>query len=418
LFTNDCEHLAMGAFQPALKSIRRNDSTLVVRSVSLLRYRDFRRLIGAQAVSQMSDAMASVLLASVLLFANDQGPAVTRLMALVATSAVPLFVAGPLGGVAADRLMRRRILSTGQVARALMVASISIALAIDQIGVVFVLWAMGLCATRVLYTARIASLRHLVRQHELVAADSLSLTTSAVSGVIGAALGLMLSEVVGPGALVVVVVGHSLSASLYGSISANLGGGREHVSAQWRSVARHVWAPKIRFAIIATSTHRFLFGALFATAALVGEDAANGSAMPYVAVLGVCVVGAFAGNISAEWVNENIERRTMAVIVMITSCIASVAAGALSSPVVYLLALLVGAYLFQNLRVCSDATVQSNALTGAGGREFAIYDVTYNLAFLAGVLTGLTSLPTTGGRAIVFLIAGGFALSGLVLSVL
>ena len=51
---------------------------------------------------------------------------------------------------------------------------------------------------------------------------------------------------------------------------------------------------------------------------------------------------------------------------------------------------------FQNLRVCSDATVQKNATHGAGGRIFAAYDLTYNLSFLGGLLVGLSATPQAG----------------------
>jgi hypothetical protein len=66
------------------------------------------------------------------------------------------------------------------------------------------------------------------------------------------------------------------------------------------------------------------------------------------------------------------------------------------------------AFLFQNLRVCTDATVQKNATKGAGGRVFAMYDLLSNMSFLIGLLCGLITMPAIGATAVFATLIGVF----------
>jgi hypothetical protein len=84
------------------------------------------------------------------------------------------------------------------------------------------------------------------------------------------------------------------------------------------------------------------------------------------------------------------------------------------SPYAYLAGLLAVAFLFQNLRVCFDATMQSNAVRGGGGREFAFYDVSYNLSYLVGIIVGLSLVEPLGARVVIAVTGSLFALSGIV----
>ena len=75
----------------------------------------------------------------------------------------------------------------------------------------------------------------------------------------------------------------------------------------------------------------------------------------------------------------------------------------------YLTNVLLVAFFFQNLRLCTDATIQSNARRGAGGRTFAAYDLSYNIAFLAGIVTTLAFETNVG--AITLMVVATFAAS-------
>jgi MFS family permease len=384
---------------PTPMASMRLDNVIRVRRLSLLKYRDFRRLTLVQVFGQISDATASVITAGVLLFGGTSGPTVTRLVSFVLTSSMPLVLAGPLAGILADRVSRRCVLAVGQVIRSLLVAAVGLTAAFGIPGVAFVLWGTGMCVTRVLYTARVASIRHVVRDHELVAAGSLSLALGTISGAIGGSVAVVFMNLVGPKSLIVPVVGHLIAASSARSIAARLGGGSDHVSASWSEVFTYLRAPKSRFAILSTSAHRITLGVILATVLIAGDQAGGGSPLSYAAVLGSAGLGTFAGTNSAEWVNERFPRRVMTVLVFVFSALVASIMVAFESPIGWMVSIAMLAFLSQNLRVCSDATIQSNAISGSGGRAFAFYDICHNLAYLAGIVLGLVAFEAVGGSA-------------------
>jgi hypothetical protein len=66
------------------------------------------------------------------------------------------------------------------------------------------------------------------------------------------------------------------------------------------------------------------------------------------------------------------------------------------------------AFCFQNLRVCSDATVQANAMKGSCGRVFAAYDMAYNLSFLLGLVAGLAASSAATSHTVLAMSASSF----------
>ena len=382
-------------------SLTRTDNALHVRRRALLRYADFRSLLCAQFTSQASDAAGTVILAGLVFFLSTDGPATSQLVTMVATSALPILLAGPLSGFVADRYTRRGILFHGQVIRGLVSIGLLIGIFFGAATVMFLLWATSLCIAKVLYTARIASIRHLVRNHELVAADSASLTVGTIAGVMGGACGLGLVWWSGEFGFLFVAVGHGISAAIVRRISASTGGGSEHTIARWKDVVAHLRIPKLRFAMVATGTHRLLLGVVLACTAQLGDATNGGSATTFAAVMGASGLGAFVGTNTAEWVNERFSRRMTTLLAFLGTASTFMLMSIISVPWISLIGFGVSTFLFQNLRLCSDATIQSNALPGAGGREFALYDVNHNVLFLTGILIGLLAFTPDSGRLII-----------------
>ena len=88
-----------------------------------LRYRDFRALLAGQAVSQFGDFLYNVAL--ITLVYQRTGSA---MWAGVTSAArvVPLLVAGPFGGIVADRFDRRRVLVTCDLARFVLMLALAL----------------------------------------------------------------------------------------------------------------------------------------------------------------------------------------------------------------------------------------------------------------------------------------------------
>jgi MFS family permease len=381
----------------AEKTLLRHDKSVHVSRFSLLRYVDVRRLVGGQVLGQVADAALSVIMASHLLLTRSEGPTNTRLMHMVVATALPLLVAGPIAGFLSDRFSRRTILVSGQLFRVFLALTLLTLLYLQRSEVAIALWALGLCANRVLYNARIASIRHVVRDHELVAANSLSLMLSSVSGVIGASIAVVTLRFMGPASVSIVILGHATAMVTWCRIRAILGGGAEHEHVRWYAVVEQFRHSKTRYSMLATSAHRLIFGGILATTALRVDSLATGTTIAFGSVIACNGFGSFLGTLSAEWVNEHLHRKPLTVATFAITSVFTGVSCAFDDRYFYLANVILVAFLFQNLRLCTDATIQSNARRGAGGRTFAAYDLSYNLAFLVGILFALSFESNVGG---------------------
>jgi MFS family permease len=367
----------------------RQGEPLHVSRWSLLRFTDFRRVVLGQFVSQASDALMLVVLAKSILFADSDGPTPVLLAQAALSGAVPLVLAGPIAGYLADRWPRKQILVSGQGVRALLAFAAACALYMSATNFILIVFVFCLCATRVLFTARVASVRHLVRQHELVAADSLMLIVGVVAAGVGASV-FAVSSAVGPVMqLALVGVGHFLAAYCFDRTRAWLGGDGETAGIHWRTVLTQLSSGKTRFAVLSTAMHRALVGMLVASVALDVDQRTNGAASGYALALGVAGAAGFVGSVTSEWANERIPRRTLTVGCYLTAGLTVASLFVIPGVVGRLVAVGVCVFLFQNLRVASDATIQANAAPGSCGRVFAAYDITFNLAYVAGLIAGL-----------------------------
>lgn len=367
----------------------RRDETLRVTRRALMSFPDFRRVMVGQFISQASDALMLIVLAKSLLFTDSDGPTPALLAQAALCGAIPLVFAGPLGGFLADRWPRKQILVSGQAGRALIALAAALCIMTDAHLALMAVFVCSLCLTRVLFTARAASIRHLVRQHELVAADSLMLIVGVLAGSIGA-LAFGASRLLGaPLQLALVALSHFIGAYIFDRTRVWLGGDGRASSRHWSDITRQLSCGKTRYAVLSTSVHRLLVGTTVATVALDVDGRTGGAASGYAVTLGVAGLGTFVGSVSAEWVNERITRRAATIG-------AFVLAGCFVSPLPAipgasgrLIAVGVVAFLFQNLRIASDATIQANAAPGSCGRVFAVYDIAFNLMYVGGLLAGL-----------------------------
>ena len=124
---------------------------------------------------------------------------------------------------------------------------------------------------------------------------------------------------------------------------------------------------------------------------LVTDGQAGGS----VVVLGSGAAGSFIGSLSAEWASETFPRRAIALLSFGLTALSMAFAALVVHPIVGLASLFTGAFLFQILRVRSDASIQANVEPSALGQVFATYDIVYNLAFITGGIAGVSLAPVT-----------------------
>jgi hypothetical protein len=65
------------------------------------------------------------------------------------------------------------------------------------------------------------------------------------------------------------------------------------------------------------------------------------------------------------------------------------------------------------LKLCTDAAVQGEARDGVLGRVFAIYDIVFNVGFVAAVATAAFLSPPDGRAPALFAASAGLYLVGL-----
>lgn len=368
----------------------RRDEQLHVTRRSLLRLADFRRVVLGQFISQSADAAMLLLLAKQLLFTGADGPTPVLLAQAVLSSAAPLVLVGPIAGLVADKWARKQVLVSGQAIRSVL-ALATIAVVVFHLHLALIaVFVLSLCASRLLYTARIASVRHLVRQHELVAADSLMSIVGVIAGLIGGMVFASLVRLSAVLVLVAVAIGHFAAAYAYDQTRSWLGGEGETSTLRWRAVLAQLSCGKTRYAVLATSTHRCLVGVTVACVSMNLDGRTGGSASGYAATVGVAGLAGFIGSLTSEWANEHLRRRALTIGVFAASGLVLVPVQFVNSPMLCLAIIGLIAFCFQNLRVASDATIQANAAPGSCGRVFAAYDVAFNLTYVGGLLVGLS----------------------------
>ena len=398
---------------------RRTSSAVHVRRRDLFSYPSFRFAISGQFVSQTSDALTSFTLAELLVFSFNKGPSLSAMAWTLLISAIPLIVVSPIAGHLADRFNRKTLLRRGHIARALITATALLATNSQFRTVGYVVFGVLLGLTRILYTARATSLPLLVRKHELVAADSTSLIVGVLAGSTGAGIGMVLAGTSAAAALSIAVLGQLLAACLFGRISIDSGIGEKRRSrGHLIPLFRQLMQPKTKFAMFATASHRLILGICIASIALLVDSAYGLNTTGYVAVLGFSAAGAFCGSLTAEWVSEHFPRRSITVIAFSASSAITLISCIAATPRIGLLSIAAASFLFQNLRVRSDATIQANVLKSNIGHVFAAYDMLYNLAFIIGAIAGIGLSGLFGFATVLACVSTGFATMSLVFAVI
>jgi len=159
---------------------------------------DFRRLWTGQVISEIGDWLNNI---SVLALAIELASAgrVGQAIALYAIARhLPLFLFGPIAGVAVDRIDRRRVMIAADVTRAALALGFLLANLFQSLTVIYVVGSSLFAVATFFNAAKRASTPNLVRgTDELLSANSLSASTTAATIAVGSALGGIIATFVG-----------------------------------------------------------------------------------------------------------------------------------------------------------------------------------------------------------------------------
>jgi len=151
---------------------------------------DFRRLWTGQVVSEVGDWLNNIAVTALAI--QLAGPASVGLAISVYAVArhLPLFVFGPVAGVVVDRADRRRVMIAADLARAVLALGFLLAERHGSLALIYAAGGALFSVSAFFNAAKRASVPTLARgAEELLAANSLSASTTAATIAVGSALG-------------------------------------------------------------------------------------------------------------------------------------------------------------------------------------------------------------------------------------
>jgi MFS family permease len=159
---------------------------------------DFRRLWTGQVVSEIGDWLNNIAVLALTIQLAGEGRVGLAIAVYAIARHLPLFVFGPVAGVVVDRLNRRRVMISADLARAALALGFMLAARLSSLAVIYVVGASLFSISSFFNAAKRASIPNLARDtEELLAANSISASTTAATIAVGSALGGAISTALG-----------------------------------------------------------------------------------------------------------------------------------------------------------------------------------------------------------------------------
>lgn len=403
---------------------------------TVLRGRDFRWLFAVRLTGQLGDGVFQIAMASYVFFSPERTTTAPAAAQAFAALLLPYSLVGPFAGVLLDRWRRRQVLLIANVTRAGLVGIVATQMATGDAGPGLFIAALAvLSVNRFILAGLSASLPHVVPREELVMANAVFPTSGTIAAMTGSGLGFLVRQMTssdlalaGCTAVLYVVAGLlalSLRRELLGpDFDPNRPLARRavrHVLTGLLDGARHLGErPPAAWGLAAIGAHRFFYGISTVAVILLSRnyfhspddtDAGLGTLAAVLAVSG-------AGFLFAAWITPIATRRlrkeSWAVTLLWVAAVAGLVPGALYTlPAVMITAFVLG-LASQGLKIVVDTLVQEHVEDAYRGRVFSLYDVLFNVTFVAAAAVAAATLPTSGkSYASLILISVGYALTAI-----
>lgn len=391
----------------------------------IFRAPNFVRLYSTRQLSAVADGIFQTALASYVFFSPQNATTPAKAAAAFAALLLPYSIAGPFVGVFLDRWRRQRVLVVANSVKVALVLVVAVLVLANSDGVAFFVTAVvALGVNRFFLSALSAALPHLVDQKDLVTANAVSTTSGSVSTIIGAAIGASIRLATGSGsaAIASIVV---LSALVYtgsAAVAATMGSrllgpdadDQETLPrAPWHAVATvaHELADATVYvarrkqaagALAAVSAHRFLFGVASLTIVLLDRNYfatqgnIDGGILGLGAAIGAVGVGIVVAALITPAATDRVGKTRWITAMLLLGGVAIAAFG-----LPFQRGLLVaGAFLLgvsaQGVKICVDTTLQEQIGDQYRGRVFSVYDMAFNVTYVAAAAVAATLLPKSG----------------------
>ena len=415
--------------------------TAVRHLVHLLHGRWFRRLFGVRVSSQLTDGVFQVAVASYVVFSPERAPGPGAIAGALAVVLLPFSALGPFAGVFLDRWSRRQVLAWSNFVRVGLVGLLAAQVHADVRGpALFALVLVCLSVNRFLLAGLSAALPHVVRDDELITANALTPTAGTLAFLVGLAVGATARIAWGRlgvdgdvGVLLTAAVLYGGAGALALRIPRQLLGPDgtaerpavrdevRHVVAGLLAGLRHLVERRAAaYGLTAIGAHRFLYGISTVSLILLYRNYFHGPGETDAAFneLSVAVLVSGAGFVAAAVltpvVTERVAPRTWVLGLLGAAALTQLFPGALFTEPALLVAAFVLGLASQGIKIVVDTLVQTHVDDAFRGRVFSLYDVIFNVAFVAAAAVGAVVLPVTGkSYVVVGAISLGYALTAL-----
>lgn len=401
----------------------------------------FRRLFAVRLVSQSSDGMFQVGLATLFFFSPENASTATGVAAAFAVLLLPFTIVGPWAGVLLDRWRRRQVLLYGNLVRVALTLTTAAVMLVDGVGpAVYVLALVTLSVNRFLLAALSASLPKVVDGPLLLTANSLTPTLGAAAAGLGGALGFVLGLLLPAGrvrdaiSLLVAAAVMACASALATRLGADQLGPDERADAARLKAAlatlarglvaggRYLVARRTpAYALGIMALHRFCYGAVFIASILIARnllsdpaDAAAGL-QTFGTVLAASAVGFALAVVLTPVLSPRVGPHAWVVACLLLAVVSQLVLVATAARPAVLGAAAALGLAAQGAKIAVDTIVQRDTVDAYRGRAFALYDVLYNAAFVGAAALAAVALPDTGWSPAVFAVLAGVYLAGAVL---
>ncbi len=387
----------------------------------VLAERGFRLLLATRLLGQLSDGILQAGLASYVLFSPERQATGAAIAASFAVLLLPYSVVGPFAGVLIDRWRRRQILLGANIVRSAIAVALAALVLHGAESAGFIALALAaLGVNRFILAALSAALPHVVAPQRLVTANAVSTTSGTVATATGAGAGLVARFWAGSGdaaaaGIVVSAAGAYLLAAVVATLLRRdeLGpdrsagppprlGIREDVrelvaGVRYLRGVRRAWN-----ALAALGVYRVTFGVMTVLVVLEqrglfhrpadADGGLRGVGVSFVALaIGVPLGAVLTPAAVRRW---GIGRWVPAQLVVTGVGLAALALPFRAQPLVGA-AFLLG-FGGQAVKVSVDSAVQRTVDDEHRGLVFALYDVLFNVAFVAAVALTAALAPVDG----------------------
>lgn len=391
----------------------------------LLRGHWFRRLFAVRVTSQFADGVFQVALAAYVIFSPENATSAGEIAGGLAAILLPFSVLGPFVGVFLDQWSRRQVLAVSNFLRVGLVLALATGVAYDVAWpVLFGLVLACLSVNRFLLAGLSAALPHVVAPEDLVTANAVTPTSGTIAALVGVGVGTashVVWERLEVDSDVAVLLTAAAVYGLAGALALRMprrllgpdldpAAQQPSASSAVRSVVSGMLAGlqhlgsrrQAAYGLVAIGVSRFFYG--MATVMLIllyrfyfhSADEAEAAFRDLTLAVLAAGAGLLVAAVVTPIVTERIRVSTWVVVLLGVAGVTQVVPGALFTKPALLVSSFLAGLAAQGVKICVDTLVQAQVDDAFRGRVFAVYDVVFNLAFVAAAATAAVVLPADG----------------------